>query len=212
MAFRGWLFEAIVVGASVAILVIYHWRFWSKTRAGPDSTATGRHRLARAAWIRAMRDGRNQLVVVQTLRNWIMASTFLASTAIFFALGLLGAAFTTDKLSSFAHELNFLGSEDQQLWLFKALLLIVNFLAAFFNFSLAVRSFIHASFAVETRETPDKGPGTQVDGRELERGAVHYTLGMRAFYMSIPLSLWLFGPFWMFVGAVGLVVILSRVD
>jgi Flp pilus assembly protein protease CpaA len=31
-------------------------------------------------------------LVVQTLRNWIVSATFLASTAILFALGIMGAA------------------------------------------------------------------------------------------------------------------------
>jgi uncharacterized membrane protein len=123
-----------------------------------------------------------------------------------------GFAFTTDKLSSFAHELNFLGSQNEQLLLFKALLLVLDFLGAFFNFSLAIRAFIHAGFAVEGAQASGDSTGTRVDARELERGALHYTLGMRCFYFSIPLAFWLFGPAWMFTGAIGLVVLLKQVD
>ena len=141
-----------------------------------------------------------------------MSSTFLASTAILLTLGLLGAAFTTDRLSQIAHGLNYLGSQDTQLLLFKALLLVVNFLAAFFNFSLAIRGFIHAGFAINLLGEQEAAIGQGLGAAELERGALHYTLGMRGYYLAIPLALWLFGPIWMLFGAVLLVLILRRVD
>ena len=150
--------------------------------------------------------------MVQTLRNWIVAATFLASTATLLSLGLLGATFATDKLSQLAHELNYFGSQDTQLLLLKALLLVADFLAAFFNFSLAIRSFIHAGFAINLPVDRGAEVAHGLGGRELERGALHYTLGMRSYYLSIPLALWLFGPMWMLAGSVLLVLVLNRVD
>lgn len=46
----------------------------------------------------------------------------------------------------------------------------------------------------------------------LKRGANHYTLGMRGYYFSIPLSLWLFGSLWLLGGTLLLLVILYRLD
>jgi uncharacterized membrane protein len=46
----------------------------------------------------------------------------------------------------------------------------------------------------------------------VNHGAFHYTLGMRGYYLSIPLVLWLFGPLWMFIGTVVLLGILYRLD
>jgi uncharacterized membrane protein len=37
-------------------------------------------------------------------------------------------------------------------------------------------------------------------------------LGMRGFYLAIPLGLWLFGPFWMLAGSVLVVFVLYRLD
>jgi len=204
------IFEIALIGSAFAALAAYHWRLWALNRSSPETTAMGRHRLVRHAWARMIQTGGREILVVQTLRNWIMSSTFLASTAILFALGLLGAAFTTDKLSQLAHGLNFFGNQGGQLLLLKALLLVVDFLAGFFNFSLAIRAFIHAGFAINL---PDKqGLGHDVGAKELERGALHYTLGMRSYYLAIPLSLWFFGPVWMFAGTVLLVLVLYRVD
>jgi uncharacterized membrane protein len=46
----------------------------------------------------------------------------------------------------------------------------------------------------------------------LNRGMFHYTLGMRGYYIAIILVLWLFGPIWMFLGTVVMVLFLHHVD
>jgi len=46
----------------------------------------------------------------------------------------------------------------------------------------------------------------------LDRGGTHYTLGMRGYYLAIPLALWLFGPLWMLAGALLLLVTRYRLD
>jgi uncharacterized membrane protein len=206
------LIEAVIVVPAVAILGVYHWRLWRKSRLTPMATAMGRHRLVRAAWVETLQDGNRDLLAVHTIRNWIMSAALLASTSILFSLGVLGAAFTNDKLSHIAHQLNFVGSEDTRLWLFKGLVLLVIFLAAFFNFSLAIRSFIHAGFAINLTRDQKVTFGKNLGDEELERGAAHYTLGLRAYYLAFPFTLWLFGPLWMLAGSILLVVLLRRVD
>lgn len=172
----------------------------------------GRHKLVRQAWVEMVQSGNHDILAVQTLRNWIVSATFLASTSIIFALGLIGAVFTTDKLSQVAHELNFLGSQDTQLLLVKTLLLFLNFMVAFFNFSLAIRAFIHAGFELNLRSEQEQNITRGLADAELQRGALNFTLGMRGYYFAIPLALWLFGPIWMLVGAILLVGILYRID
>lgn len=172
----------------------------------------GRHKLVRKAWVEMVQSGQHDVLAIQTLRNWIVSATFLASTSIIFALGLLGATFTTDTLSQFAHQLNFLGSRDAQLLLFKALALFVNFMAAFFNFSFAVRAFIHAGFALNLSKEQEARIAPGLAGAELETGALHFHLGMRGYYLAIPMTLWLFGPIWMLAGAVLMIAILRRID
>ena len=46
----------------------------------------------------------------------------------------------------------------------------------------------------------------------LERGALHHTLGVRGFFLGIPLALWLFGPLWMLAGTMVLVLLLYQLD
>ena len=98
------------------------------------------------------------------------------------------------------------------------MLLTLNFLAAFFNFSLAIRSFNHVGMMAHMATGREVGDGeralsgSEVVAEEMEKGAFFYALGMRGFHLAIPLTLWLFGPAWMLVGSVLLVIVLSRVD
>ena len=46
----------------------------------------------------------------------------------------------------------------------------------------------------------------------LERGGRHYTFGMRAYYMTIPLALWLFGPLWLMAGTLLMIASLYHLD
>jgi uncharacterized membrane protein len=139
-----------------------------------------------------------------------MSATFQASTAILLTIGLVSIVFTTEKFSGFAHQLNLFGSQDPQVLLLKILLLSFIFLGAFFCNSLAIRSLIHAGFIINL---PPEKAGTHLDASmELERGALFYFCGLRFYYLSIPLALWLFGPAWMLGGAILLVALLRWLD
>lgn len=206
----GVLVEFVMVGFSLTLVAVYHRRLWGRQRDEPESTVMGRHALARAAWARSAEGA--GLPIVQAMRNAIMAATFLASTAVLLAAGLLGAVFTRVELPRFLFALNFLGVESQGVWMFKALLLTTNFLAAFVNFSLAMRSFVHIGLMATTDSaTPEKDVRHSI-ADEMERAALHYLLGTRGLYLAIPLAFWFFGPVWMLLGSVVLVAVLSRVD
>jgi uncharacterized membrane protein len=46
----------------------------------------------------------------------------------------------------------------------------------------------------------------------INHAATHYTLGMRAYYLAVPFTLWLFGPTWMLIGTIILTFILYKLD
>lgn len=194
------------------MLIVYYVRLSIKTRKHPELTAIGRHTQARLHWAELVAGGEQGILVVQTLRNWIMSSTFLASTAILFAIGLVGVVTTVDRSAAVVETLNFFGSPDSELWTVKILVLVVDFLVAFFNFSLSVRALIHAGFMLNVPVQTEPGDKLPSGLEELERGARHYTLGMRAYYLALPISFWLFGPIWMFIGTLLVLTVLRTVD
>jgi uncharacterized membrane protein len=52
-----------------------------------------------------------------------MAASFLASTAILLAIGILHVAFRSERLSALTQAVNLVGSQNETLWFVKLLLL-----------------------------------------------------------------------------------------
>jgi uncharacterized membrane protein len=204
--------EIALTLVSLGLLIIYHFQLYRQVRRNPLTTAIGLTNHARRAWVQIIVDKRRDILAVQTLRNWVMASTFLASTAILISLGLVASAFRTEITSSATQTLNVFGHPSETLWIIKLFVLSALFFYAFFNFTLSIRYYNHAGLLINVPQ--DLEPSSNVDAVTsiLNHGALHYTLGMRGFYLAIPLGLWLFGPFWMLGGSVLVVLVLYRLD
>lgn len=88
------------------------------------------------------------LLAAQILRNWVMTASFLASTAILIAVGVLGLLVSSEKVSELTHELNIVGSHSSIPIAVKRLPLVSNFLMAFFNFSMCLRFYNFVGLAI----------------------------------------------------------------
>ena len=205
-------FEYGLSPLALLLLVIYHFYLYRKNLSHPLNTSQGLSRRTRALWVKTIMQGGKDILAIQTLRNWTMAATFLASTAIIISLGIFNLALTADKQGELSLLIGPFANGHPGLWLAKLILLGVNFLLTFFNFTLAVRYYNHTGFMINLPVDADKE--IQVDDviNILDRGGLHYTLGMRGYYLTIPLALWLFGPLWLLVGTLLLIIILYRLD
>jgi len=190
--------EITLTAATFVILFGYKVLNLVEAKRRPMSTSLGFNSRARDLWVRAVIRDRRDILAVQTLGNWTMAATFLASTAIVLALEFLSFALTSEGLSDLAHNFNLFGSSDHTLLIAKALTSVNVFLFTFFNFTLAVRAYNHAAFLINVPEGEDAAitPDTVVGA--INRGAHNYNLGMRGYYGSVPVTLWLLGPAWFF--------------
>ena len=209
-----WLrhFEFGLSPAALLLLIFYHINLYRKIRNDPMSTSQGLAVHTREMWVQNIMAAGKDILAVQTLRNWTMAATFLASTAILIALGIFNLAVTTDRQGEISQLVSHFGSEHPALWLGKLMLLGADFMYAFFNFTLAVRYYNHTGFMINlpTDDTTEIKVEDVVD--ILNRGGTHYTLGLRGYYLAIPLALWLFGPLWLLGGTVLLIISLYRLD
>jgi len=206
------IWEAALVAAAVAILGGYHVHFFFQLRRSPRATTVGRARQHRRAWVEGIVERHDGILAIQTLRNWSMSASFLASTAVIIAAGLLGFMFSAEKTSTLIHQFNLLGSQGLPLLSFKLILLIGDFLATFFSFSLCLRYYNYVALTINTPPGDDAEEIAMLSADYLELAASHFTLGMRGYYLSIPLALWLFGPIWLALGSLGLTVVLYRHD
>jgi uncharacterized membrane protein len=204
--------ESMLVLLVAIIAIAYQAHLYLKVRHDPLKTAIGIGNHARQRWVKGIMKDQRDILAVQTLRNQVMAATFLASTAILISLGLFSAAFRPGLFSEISHALNLLGTKNETLWMFKLMLLAIVFFITFFNFTLTIRYYNHAGFMINTIDENDSTLSAETVTEVLNHGALHYTIGMRGFYLSVPLALWLFGPIWMLAGGLALIAVLYRLD
>jgi len=215
---QGWITEfsgdALGVSGTLAALAVYHAFLRLRLKRDPLYTVQAVNALARSAWVEnVMQAGNKDILAVQTLRNAIMGPTFLASTAILLIIGTLTLSGQGEKLSQTWHALNVFGAKHPELWIVKLMLLQIDFFVAFFAFSMAIRMFIHVGFMINVPVSAShKAISPDHVAMHLNRAGTYHSIGMRAYYFSVPLVFWLFGPHLMFVSALVLVAFLYQVD
>jgi len=204
--------EFLFTAASFLILAVYHIQWLYRIYHKPMTTAVGITQHLRGHWVESIMADQRDILAVQTLRNWVMAASFLASTSILICIGLLSVAASPQKMAEITPSLNELVREHRVLWLFKLMVLIVDFFFIFFSFCLAIRYFNHVNFMINVPSTLAHKITPDYITNILNRGMMHYTMGMRGYYISVLLFLWLFGPIWMLIGTIILTVILHHLD
>ena len=208
-----WSSDLLAFAASITLLVAYHVYLRYQVRRNPAYTVQAVHNVARAAWVESVMKNGRDILAVQTLRNSTMAATFLASTAVLLIIGVLSLSGQGEKLESTWHVLNAFGATDPVLWLFKIIALVLDLCWAFFCFTLAVRKFNHMGYLLNLPkdfEHPVITP--RYVASYLNRAGRYYSLGMRAYYFTLPLLFWLFGPHLMLISSVALVFLLYQLD
>ncbi|MGB5984566.1 MAG: DUF599 domain-containing protein, partial [Desulfobacterales bacterium] len=134
--------------STAVVFIFYHAHLYFKVRRDPLTTAIGITNHARHLWVEGVIRDKRDVLAVQTLRNQVMAATFLASTAILICLGSFSAAFRPGVFMEVSHTLNLLGTKTETLWMVKLMLLGIHFFAAFFNFTLCIRYYNHVGFMI----------------------------------------------------------------
>ncbi|XP_057843423.1 uncharacterized protein LOC131052815 [Cryptomeria japonica] len=212
---RSWVkghLDIILVPVGVLMLVAYHCRLLYRILKTPNTTFIGLNAINRRAWVNAnMKEGmKNGVLAVQTLRNSIMASTLLAATAITLSsvLGILMGVGTSPG------DWTMYGMKGSVASSVKCMVVLLCFLVAFICNAQFVRYYSHVGFLINT---PPLAPELENDHRQyvcraINRGAYFWSLGLRAFYFSLPLFLWNFGPIPMFVSTCVLLSFLHSFD
>ncbi|MCL4500233.1 MAG: DUF599 domain-containing protein [Deltaproteobacteria bacterium] len=204
--------EIVFGAATFVVLTTYHIYWGYHVRKAPLQTYRGISRYLRRMWVESIMTGRRDILSVQTLRNWIMASSFLASTAMIIGLGLLSLLFRPEHVTEVPFEFTLIFSRMKTLFLAKLMLLMMHFFFAFFSFTLSIRYMNQINFMINVPIECDPLLTPDFIAHTLDLGMLHYTMGMRAFYLSVVAALWLFGPVWMFLGSLILTFVLYKLD
>ncbi|XP_058193696.1 uncharacterized protein LOC131310601 [Rhododendron vialii] len=192
--------DYVLVPLGLAVFGMYHvWLLFSILRY-PTRTVVGLNAESRHQWVFSMMSDplKNGVLTVQTIRNNIMASTLLATTAITLC-SLISVFVSNSSSSSNVSSQLIYGSKTPLVSSIKYFFLLLCFLVAFLCNVQSVRYYAHVSFLATLPTLQAKKESIEYVARSLNRGSYFWSLGLRAFYLSFPLFLWLFGPIPMFV-------------
>lgn len=206
--------DLLSLAASVLLVFAYHLFLRRKIGKDPTYTVQAINRIARTAWVETiMHDGKKDVLAVQTLRNSTMAATFLASTSVLLIIGVLTLSEQGGKLETTWHALNMVGAKHPELWMIKLICLLLDLFVAFFSFSMSIRVFNHVGYMINVPLGLNHKMITPAHvATHLNRAGRFYSIGMRAYYFLVPLVFWLFGPHFMFISTIGLLLVLYRID
>jgi uncharacterized membrane protein len=206
--------DLVAVVISIVLIVTYHFFLGWRQRHDPLHTVHAVNIAARNAWVdMVMSSDKPDVLAVQTLRNSVMASSFMASTAILLLVGTLSISGSTDHSTSIWHALNPAGTVSEEIIAWKLVCLLLDFFIAFFCFSMAVRFYNHVGYMISIPTGRGPSPITPAFViAYLNRAGLFYLLGTRSFFYSVPLVFWMFGPHLMVAATVGLIAALYPLD
>ncbi len=199
--------------SSLLVLLYYLYLSW-RTRRQPDFTVHATNARVRERWVdMVMANEKKDILAIQTLRNSVMASSFMASTAVLLIIGILNLSQHADSLAAAWQPLVVSKQSSCVLCLLKLGLLLLDFFVAFYCFSMAIRFFNHVGYMINLPvDTVLKEFSSRQIAAYLNRAGSYYTLGIRAFFFSLPLVLWFLGPGILVIATLILIVSLYSLD
>lgn len=206
--------DLIAFFCSALVVAAYYLFLSLKVRRDATYTIHGVNEIARGLWVaNVVNNPSKDVMAVQTLRNFVMGASLMASTATMLIIGTLTLSGQADNISRNWHVLNVVGAHSAELWIIKVLCLLVDFIVAFFAFAMCVRLINHVVFMLNIPERQGHSAlSAEGVARRLNRAGNLFAIGMRAFFFAIPLVFWLFGPAFLVVATLGLVVALYYLD
>ncbi|WOL17554.1 hypothetical protein Cni_G26347 [Canna indica] len=213
--------DLVMVPLGLLLLGVYHcWLLFTILKY-PDRTVIGLNAQVRRRWVQLMMADsiKNGVLAVQTIRNNIMASTVLATTAITLAslITVFVSASTTSSVFVY-------GNTSSVAYSIKYFAISLCFLLAFLCNVQSIRYYAHVSFLVthptstsivvvnDSSSVSEAHVTVEYVARSLNRGSYFWSLGLRAFYISFTLFLWIFGPIPMLASSVVMCCILFFLD
>jgi len=199
---------------SCLMILIYYLYLGRRSRRDPDSSVYSLNYSIRERWVRMiMNSDKMDILAVQTLRNSVMAANFMASTAILLIIGTLNISERIGQWMLTWHLNNVSESFSTELWQIKLCLLMLDFSIAFYCFSMAIRFFNHVGYMINlpVNEAVDDTLFKQTCVY-LNRAGGYYSYGTRTFFFSLPLIMWFFGPYFLVLATLGLLIGLAKLD
>ncbi|XP_062076083.1 uncharacterized protein LOC133780256 [Humulus lupulus] len=209
--------DYMLVPLGLLAMVVYHGWLLYRVMHHPTKTVIGVNAIHRRSWTRAMMENlhKNGVLAVQTLRNNIMSSTLMASMAITLS-SLIAVLMTSSGKNKI--ELFIFGDKSEASLSVKYFCIMACCLVAFLFNLQSTSYYSNATLLINMPykkiSQDDEHEQVIVDfvARSVNMGSFFFSLGLRTFYLSFALFLWIFGPLPMFVYSFVLVFMLYFLD
>jgi uncharacterized membrane protein len=205
--------DIAALAISALLLLAYYAFLMQRVRRNPEFTIHTINQRARTLWvIAAMKNSSKDIMAVQTLRNYVMAATFKASSSVLLIMGTLTLSWQADNMAKAWHALG-IAVQGTEWWIAKILCLLTALIVAFFAFAMTVRILNHVVFMVSLPLADAVGAlAPEKVAQRLNQAGKFYAIGMRAYFITVPLVFWLFGPMFLVAATFGLIVVLYFID
>ena len=207
-------YDAIAFAISCLLILIYYLRLERQTRRAPHARAHSVNAMIREQWVMMiMNSGKLEILAIQTLRNSVMAASFMATTAILLMSGVLNLSEKIGEWSRNLHPLWSICQTSNNLWSVKLGILLLSFAIAFYYFAMAIRFFNHVGYMINLPYNSETDTDlAQKTCAYLNKAGKYYTLGIRTFFFSLPIISWFFGSCFLILTTLGLIIGLSFLD
>ena len=188
----------------------------------PATSKRGLLNIFYQLWVNAMADSKNKLEAIQTLRNLIMAVTFLSSTMLIL-LGLLIQS-STEGIEDIAF--NFPTISSSAIVQYKLLLLFAVIIISLIMFLLSLRHMVRFSILIgipvqDIEETGSNNIKTDqnkicgLDAKALQseiflKAMTRFTIGIRGVYYVVAILLWFVSAYAFIVVTIAITYILIK--
>ncbi|XP_061349884.1 uncharacterized protein LOC133295100 [Gastrolobium bilobum] len=203
--------DTILIPLSLFITLGYHAYLCHTIKNKPSHTSYGINKLRRTAWGLNLNQGddKKAMLIVQSMRNTLMATIFTASITILVNIALAALTNNSYNASHYLFSSEFFGSKSDKVFVLKygsaSVCLVISFLCS----SMAIGFLIDANFLMNAYGDFLSGDYTQ---SILERGFTLALIGNRVFIIALPMMLWMVGPVPVFLSSLALVCVLREFD
>ncbi len=199
---------------SYIFIQIYYLYLKKRTRRAPNSSVHKLNAMTRERWVKMiMSSGKLEILAIQTIRNSVMAASFMATTAILLIIGILNLGEKIGQWSQNLHPLLLCCAASNELWQFKLGALLLSFAMAFYYFAMAIRFFNHVGYMINLPcDELTEGDSYKQTCAYLNKAGSYYTFGTRTFFFGLPITLWFFGPYFLILATLGLIAGLAALD
>ncbi|KAJ3309564.1 hypothetical protein HDV04_005947 [Boothiomyces sp. JEL0838] len=215
-------FDQISAIVSSGLLGIYAAYFIYNLWKNPDKTTGGWMFYVRKAWVKETSEKNGgDMLTVQTLRNWIFVTVFLATAAVTLGFNAVVLVLNIEQLRVKKFNPVYDTIVFSNYTPVKAIMVITFNFSAFFCFLQAIRYLLHVGFAMGVtirdeidfdQELDDFAESTQHISEMLNNGSVFYTTGIRLLYFAIPYFFWFLSPIAMLISTILMITLITIGD